>query len=134
MARLTLKTEYALLALIHLARQDRSARVSVETLAREREIPAPFLEQIMMALKKAGYVTSSRGKYGGFALARAPQRISMAEIVRLFDGALAPTLCVSEYFYSETPIHSERKAVGVFREIRDYVAKKLEATTLADLL
>lgn len=134
MARLSSKTEYALLALLHLARLDRAACASVESIARARDIPAPFLEQIMMALKKEGYVSSTRGKFGGFRLHRPANKISLAEIIRLFDGALAPTLSVSEYFYSETPIHSEGKALNVFREIRDYVARKLETTTLAHLV
>ena len=57
----------------------------------------------------------------------------MAEIVRLFDGALAPTDSVSKYFYESTPVEKEKKLVALFREVRDYAAKKLETTTLADV-
>ena len=59
--------------------------------------------------------------------------ISLAEIIRLFDGALAPTESVSKYFYEPTPIEKEKGLVKVFRKIRDYVSDTLEGTTLADL-
>ena len=132
--KLTSRTEYALMALLYLARQGSKEPVSVDSIAEARGIPARFLEQIMMALKRAGHVRSIKGKYGGFLLARSAKEISLAEVIRLFDGALAPTESVSEYFYSETPIEKEKKVLRVFRDIRDYVANKLERTTLADIM
>jgi Rrf2 family cysteine metabolism transcriptional repressor len=57
----------------------------------------------------------------------------MAEIIRLMDGALAPTESVSQYFFSETLLSKEKNIMKVFKEIRDYVAKKLESLSLADL-
>jgi DNA-binding IscR family transcriptional regulator len=53
--------------------------------------------------------------------------------VRLFDGALAPTESVSKYFYESTPIEKEKKLMAVFKEVRDYIAEKMERTTLADV-
>ena len=132
--KLTARSEYALLALVHLGRQKAVELVSVKTIARAQNIPPKFLEQIMLALKRAKYVRSSKGQRGGYQLAKAADRITLAEIVRLFDGALAPTECVSEYFYEPTPIEKEGKLVDVFRGIRNYVAGELETTTVGDVL
>jgi len=60
--------------------------------------------------------------------------MSIADVIRLFDGALAPTQSVSEYFYESTPIEKEEKMIEIFKDIRDYVAKKLEETTVADMV
>jgi len=128
--KLTTRSEYALLALICLARRDPNEYISGEAIASEQGIPAKFLQQILLALKHARYVQSTKGQHGGYKLAKTPAEISLAEIVRLFDGALAPTESVSKYFYESTPIEKEEKLINVFRDIRDFVADKLEGTTL----
>ena len=132
--KLTARSEYALLALVHLARQKTDALVSVDTIARAQGIPAKYLEQILLALKRAKCLRSSKGQRGGYQLARPADQIALAEIIRLFDGALAPTESVSRHFYEPTPIEKERKLVRVFRDIRDLVAKRLETTTIADMV
>jgi len=131
--KLTSRSEYALLALLYLARQGATGYVSVETIATAQDIPYKYLEQIMLALKRARFVTSSKGQRGGYKLARPPERISLAEVIRLFDGALAPTDSVSQYFYETTPVEKEQRLIEVFKDIRDYVARRLEQTTLADV-
>ena len=132
--KLTSRSEYALLALLCLARHKTETFISGETIAQEQGIPPKFLQQILLALKRSRYVHSSKGQHGGYRLARQPGEISLAEIVRLFDGALAPTESVSKYLYESTPIEREEGLLNVFREIRDHVAEKLEKTTLADVL
>ena len=132
--KLTSRSEYALLALVYLARRNVPSYISVETIAEAQAIPAKFLEQIMLALKHAKYVRSSKGQHGGYCLAKPADKISLAEIIRLFDGALAPTESVSRYFYESTPIEKEKRLIKVFRDIRDYVAEKMENTTLADVI
>jgi Rrf2 family cysteine metabolism transcriptional repressor len=132
--RLTSKSEYALLALLFLARQKSGGFVTVKKISSRRGIPSKFLEQILLALKRVGYVQSCKGHRGGYRLAKRPQQITLAEIIRFLDGALAPTDSVSKYFYDSTPAEKERKLMGVFREIRDYIANRLERTTLADVL
>ena len=130
---LSSRSEYALLALVHLARHAGNGFVSVQTIATAQGIPPKFLEQILLVLKLSKYLRSSKGKHGGFCLARPASKISLAEVIRLFDGALAPTESVSKYFYESTPVERERKLVRVFKEVRDLVAHKLEKTTLADV-
>ena len=132
--KLTSRSEYALLALIYLARQDMDKTfLSVDTIATAQGIPPKFLEQILLILKRSRYLKSIKGQHGGFALAKRPAEITVAEIIRLFDGALAPTESVRKYFYEPTPIEKEKKLIKLFREIRDFVADKLENTTIADM-
>jgi Rrf2 family protein len=102
-------------------------------IAAAQGIPPKFLEQILLTLRLAKYLRSSKGKGGGFRLAKSPHKISLAEVVRLFDGALAPTESVSKYFYESTPIEKEKKLMDVFQEVRDYIAGKMESTTVADV-
>jgi Rrf2 family protein len=132
--KLTSRSEYALLALVFLARRNATGYVTVETIAVAQEIPQKFLEQIMLALKHARYVRSSKGQRGGYCLAKPADKISLAEIIRLFDGALAPTESVSRYFYESTPIEKEKRIVKVFKDIRDYIADKMESTSIADVI
>lgn len=132
--KLTSRSEYALLALVYLARNGSTHHISVETIARAQNIPAKFLEQIMLALKHGKYVHSVKGQHGGYRLAKAADKISLAEVIRLFDGALAPTESVSKYFYETTPIEKEKNLLRVFRKVRDQVAETLETTTIADVV
>ena len=131
--KLTTRSEYALLALLRLAREKTDGYVTVEAIATAQGIPPKFLEQLLLTLKRAQYVRSQKGQGGGYRLAKPAATISLAEIIRLFDGALAPTESVSKYFYEPTPIEKEKSLVKVFRKIRDYVSETLEGTTLADL-
>jgi Rrf2 family transcriptional regulator, cysteine metabolism repressor len=132
--KLTARSEYALLALVYLARHVDEGYISIDNIAKAQGIPPKFLEQLMLALKRAHFVRSTKGQRGGYALAKAPNQITLAEVVRLFDGALAPTESVSENFYESTPIEKEKKLTGVFKDIRDYVSQKLEKTTIADVM
>ncbi len=131
--KMTVRSEYALLALVHLAQQKPEVYTNVKTISEAQNIPSNFLEQILLAMKHAGYVTSIKGQRGGYRLAKPAPKISLGEILRLFDGALAPTESVSKYFYRETPIRNQKKLMTVFKVIRDFVSDKLENTTIADV-
>lgn len=132
--RLTTKSEYSILALIYMARQGEGAYVRIEDICRAYEMPKKYLEQLLLVLRQHRVIRARRGVGGGYALARPAAEVSVAEIIRLMDGALAPTESVSQYFFSHTPLEKEPKIIGVFRDIRDYIARKLETLTLAELL
>jgi len=108
--------------------------IPVHTIASAQQIPRRFLEEILLTLRRANFVHSTKGKRGGFVLSKSPDKITLAEIIRLFDGALAPTESVSQYFYSPTPIEKEGRLLEVFQGLRDYVAKKMEETYLSDVM
>ena len=132
--KLTVSSEYALLALVYLARHQNEGYISIGNIAKAQGIPPKFLEQLMLTLKRAHFVDSIKGYRGGYTLAKEPHQITLADVVRLFDTALAPTESVSGNFHRSTPIDKEKKLNKVFKNIRDYVSQKLEKTTIADVM
>src|ERR1051326_606745 len=101
--KLSKKGEYALRFLINLgiAAEVKRSLVQVAELAESEQLPVKFLEQIMQALKDAGFVQSVRGKFGGYRLAKPARQISIGQVVRLIDGPLAPIGCVSQTAYEK---------------------------------
>lgn len=132
--RLTTKSEYSLLALIYIARHAKNGYVKVEDICSEYDISKKYLEHLLMILRQNRFLRTKRGAGGGYALARPASKINIAQIIRLMDGALAPTESVSMYFFSETPLMREKKVMVVFKDIRDYAAKKLERLKLSHLV
>ena len=134
--RLSKRGEYGLRALQDLAAHYGQGPVPNRDLAARNNIPPRFLEQIMLTLKHGRVVHSQKGPQGGYYLARPPQHINLAEVVRLLDGPLAPISCVSETAYESCGC-PDMEACGlrrVMKEVRDTVADIMERTTLADLV
>ena len=132
--RLSKKSEYALLALISLAKNFDGKLLTITNLSQMNSIPQKFLEQILIFLKQSGYVRSVRGPSGGYKLSRDPSEITTAEVIRSIDGPLAPVVSVSLHFYEESPIEKSPKLKSLLRDIRDYASQKLENTTIQDLM
>ncbi len=132
--KLTTRSEYALLALLHIAREQDQGPVSIESIRKHYNISRKYLEFLVQALKKGGVLKAKRGPGGGYILAKAPGSISMAEIIRLMDGPLAPTEAASTYFFSHTPLEAENDVLEVFREIRDMISNHLENIFIGDFL
>ena len=127
------KTDYALRALFTLVEHYRGAPIPIRELARRNDVPKRFLEQIMLALKAQGWVDSVAGVRGGYVLAKDPAKITMGEVVRHFDGILAPIDCVSLSGYqrcSQEPVCRFRR---VFLDTRNYVAGVMDRATLAEV-
>jgi Rrf2 family protein len=132
--KLTTKSEYTILALIYMARHKHGAFIKIEEICSKHGISKKYLELLFSILKQNRYIKTRRGSAGGYALARPASQISVAEIIRLMDGALAPTESVSRYFFSHTPLEREERIIRVFKEIRDYIAARLEGLKLSDLV
>jgi len=128
--KLTAKSEYALLALIYLARQPTDVYTRVDRIAAEQNIPPQFLEQILLVLKRGRILASLKGHNGGYRLVKPAAEVTLAEVIRLIDGPLAPTESVSLNFYRPTPIEKELALVSVFTQVRDCMLAILENTTL----
>src|SRR5215210_6799966 len=88
MLSITTKSPYALRALAELARTGGSGPVPIGELARRRDIPVQFLEQLFAVLRRAGILKSQRGVKGGYSFAREPSQITVLEVVELLDGPL----------------------------------------------
>jgi Rrf2 family protein len=127
------ETDYALRALFTLVDHFGGAPIPIRELARRNDVPKRFLEQIMLKLKTQGWVDSMAGVRGGYVLAKTPGKITMGEVVRLFDGITAPIDCVSVAGYkrcSQEPVCRFRR---VFLDARNYVAGLMEHATLAEV-
>lgn len=131
--RVSKKTDYALRALFTLVEHFGGAPIPIRELARRNDVPKKFLEQIMLQLKARGWVSSEAGVRGGYVLAKNPEKITMGEVVRHFDGILAPIDCVSFTGYercSQEPVCKFRR---VFLDARNYVAGVMDKATLAEV-
>src|SRR6202522_4070904 len=116
MISITSKSPYAVLALAELARSGGTEPVPIGELARRRDVPVQFLEQLFAVLRRGGIVSSQRGVKGGYRFAREPSSISVLEIVELLDGPLG------------------RDASGVFGDAADAARTVLAQTTIADVI
>ena len=132
--RLTTKSEYSILGLLCIARHQSKGFVKIDDICTTCSLPKKYLESLLSILKKRGYLVARSGKQGGYRLARSAKRISLADIIRLMDGALAPTNSASKHFYYDTPIAREKKVLSVFKDIRDYTSAKLEKLKIADFI
>ncbi len=134
---LSLKTRYAMLALIKLARDAEKGAIMISEIARSERIPQRYLEAILLDLKKLGMLGSKLGKSGGYYLIRRPEEIDLSQIVRHFEGPIALVSCVSEKAYQPCEFCQDESNCSlrkVFKDIRDYSYHKLQMTTLKDLI
>jgi len=118
------KTQYAILAMIHLAmKYDAGRPVTAGEIARVQEVPLKFLTQIMLVLQKAGLVNAIRGKEGGYKLGRIPSKISLGDIVRAVEGPVMR-------FAPASPGLTARLLAGVWAEIGEHLEKRLDSMDL----
>jgi len=113
---ITSKSPYAVLALAELAHSAGAGPVPIGELARRRDVPVQFLEQLFAVLRRAGVVSSQRGVKGGYRFAREPSSVTVLEIVELLDGPLG------------------RDAQGPFADAAAAARKVLAETTIADVI
>ena len=134
---LSQKARYALRALYALAAKPAGTPIMIAEIAAEARVPRKFLEQILLDLKRRGIVHSRRGKLGGYALAKSPDKISFADIIRTIDGPLALSPCVSVTAYrrcSDCTDEATCVTRRVLLAVRDATAGILERRTLAEAL
>jgi len=135
--KLSVRGEYALRALIVLGLDyiEDDSVVRIQEISTRQNIPKRFLEQILNDLKSAGMLESKRGITGGYRLKRAPENITLAEVIRHIEGPLAPVSCVSERFYEKCSCPNEDKCAirSVMKEVRDAIVKILEDVTVAQM-
>jgi Rrf2 family protein len=133
---LSKKAKYAIKALLALAGRDGEEPMRIADLAREEQIPPKFLELILLGLRNNGILQSRKGKGGGYRLARDPADIYLGQIVRMFDGPLAPVPCASQTAYVRCADCRNEAECGVrlaMKEVRDATARILDGTSLAAL-
>jgi Rrf2 family protein len=130
------KAKYALRALVALARVSRGETKMIGEISREQAIPKKFLEQILLELKRAGFVASRRGRTGGYELIKAPDLIMYGEVLRLIDGPIAPLPCLSKIAYRKCEDCRDEAACEVrhvFERVTLATREVLDRTSLADI-
>ena len=131
--KITKRGEYALRALLAMASIHDKRTLSLRQIAVREKLPLKFLEQIMMTLKKSGFVESVKGKHGGYTLSCPPHEITLGEIIRAIDGPLSPIATGDEI---RKRIQREERHPGLyfaFLEVRDAISAILDKKTLADV-
>src|SRR6266436_3420083 len=136
--KISKRGEYALRALIDLgiASELGWPMLQVSELASKEKLPIKFLEQIFTQLKRAGYVESRRGKYGGYSLARPMRQIKFGEVIRMIDGPLAPIRCVSHTSYApcSCPDEAHCGLRMLMFDVRNAISTILDRHALADIV
>ncbi len=133
------KGEYGVRLMVQLGRRYGRGPASLAEIAAEEELPRPYLEQLVMSLRDADLVVSTRGARGGYELARAPELIRMAEVLRALEGPIAPMICAPEEHagavHGPACERTSRCTVNfLWLRVRDAISGALETMTLADLV
>ncbi len=128
------KSRYALRALLYLAAREPGQPIQIAEIAEHENLPRKFLEAILAELKKPGIVRSHRGRAGGYSLGRPAKEISFADVLRVTDGPLALSPCVSVMAYRQCDDCFEESVCAIRKALlaaRDATAEILESRNLA---
>ncbi|GAB3516243.1 RrF2 family transcriptional regulator [Emticicia fontis] len=132
------KAKYALKALKLLSERFESKQpVLIAEIAEKENIPKKFLEAILLELRNNGILHSQKGKGGGYQLRLPPEQVTIAKIVRIVDGPIAPMLCVSLHFYGKCDDCTDEvtcRIRPIMEKVRDANLAVYEHTTLRDLM
>lgn len=132
--KITFKGDYALKIMLDLSMEYGGPLVQMKEIARRQDIPKKFLEQIVVILKGAKYIRTVRGPKGGIALAKAPARITLGEIIRLIEGPTAPIACVNSAGREKCDFENRCAFREVFGEITRLINDVVDKITFADMV
>jgi Rrf2 family protein len=134
---LSKKAQYSIYALIYLAKEYNKGPVLISEIAENERIPKKFLESILLDLRNNGIVNSKKGRGGGYYLLKRPEEVNLADVIRLFDGALALLPCVTFRYYEECNHCKDENTCGLrsyIKEVRDETVNVLKKATLANII
>ena len=131
------KAKYGLHATFLLAKEFGNGPLLIAEIAEREQIPKKFLELILLDLKRHGVLHSKMGKGGGYMLAKSPDKISVGQVIRILDGPLALTTCVSKTAYKKCAECKNERSCEIkklFQNIRDNTSQILDGTTLSSAM
>ena len=134
---LSKRAKYAIQAMIRLAKEKDNGPLVIGEISEREHIPKKFLESILLELKNAGYVNSRKGRRGGYYLIKDPDAINMADIHRIFDGAIALLPCVTYQYYERCEECQDEKTCAIrsaIKEVRDATVNIMKRYTLKELV
>ena len=129
--KLSTRARYGTRALVELALAWPDHTVSVSDVAQRQKISPKYLERIMSALKASGIIKAERGVHGGYALARAPESITLSEVLNVLEGSSAPVKCVDDP--DLCPLEDICPVRDTWVEVKRCVEEVLARTTIGDL-
>jgi Rrf2 family protein len=136
-AMITKRAKYAIKAMIYLSKKRRGEYALISEISEHERIPKKFLEAILLDLRKAGYLASKKGKGGGYFLAQPADETNMADVIRLFEGAIALVPCVAFKNYERCDECEEEETCPireVFRVIREQTVTILKQNNFAEVV
>jgi Rrf2 family protein len=134
---LSKKAQYSILALVKLARDYNRGPVLISEISQSEKIPRKFLEAILFDLKQCGILASKKGKGGGYFLIRNPHEVSLADIIRHIDGAIALIPCVTYKYYQPCQHCKDEITCGIrsyIKDLRDETVNRLKNISLCDII
>jgi Rrf2 family cysteine metabolism transcriptional repressor len=133
--RVSSKAHYGLRMMTEFARAYGAGPLSIAEVARTEHLPLAYLEQLAGQLRRGGLVESTRGVHGGYALTRAPELISVLEVVHTVEGEVSPVECVSsDYVTGSCAREGECASRGLWQRLKESIDTVLRQTTLAELI
>jgi len=127
--KLTTRSHYSVKALLDLALQTRNKPISVNSIAKRQDLPAPYLEKLLMQMRQAGIVKSSRGAHGGYQLASKPEDISLGAIFEAVGETVEPL----SRFSPEQNLAEDWVTLSLWKRLHEKLKFALYGITLADL-
>jgi len=132
--KISTKGDYATRAMQDLALHYEQGPIQIEEIARRQHLPVRYLEQILLSLKRAGFLESKRGVSGGYYLAKHPREITMGGIIRATEGPILPIFCVGSGKKREICIEEPHCSLrDIWADVRDAVSRIVDHITLDDL-
>lgn len=132
--KVSYKGDYALKTLLELALNYNKGVLSIHKLAKRGDIPYKFLEQVLLALKKGGFVDSKRGVSGGYFLAQPPWKITIGDVIRFVEGPVEPVSCVGKENYSECKDFKSCVFREIWGQVHTAVSFVVDTVTFAELV
>ena len=128
------KCQYALRAIFELAKRQGHRPVKIAEIAETQAIPRRFLEVILGQLKQAGFVTSQRGKKGGYLLVRSPEELTVGQVIRAMEGPIGPVECVGRDSQQDCPLYGRCVFLPMWEQVGRAIAGVYDTTTFQDLI
>jgi len=135
--KISFKGDYAIKSLLYLSLKSEDQKgtyFQLSEISYTQDVPDKFLEQILLILKKASYLTSQRGVNGGFALNKDPATIKLGEIIRLIDGPVATITCASKSAYRHCDFENRCVLKPIWQKVNTAVCNIVDNITFKDLI
>jgi Rrf2 family protein len=130
--RLTYKGDYSIKVVLELSLHYGHGVTTITDLAEAIDAPVKFLEQVLLDLKRGGFLESKRGKHGGYELARPPKQIVLGEVVRYIDGPTEPIACVNQKYKGCKELDSCLLR-GIWQQVDQAISGVIDNITFADM-